>query len=426
VNTRVCLRCDWSGETTEASCPTCGAPLYSSTPRQPVPHAPASAPPSPTGRTPEPPGQDEEPPAGPASSSRRSRIITACVVLGALTLAVVVFSRLQRSTPSEPRSAPHLTGTLVYAANDGYGSTRLWNWDLARNVVTPGPHVRDTVALVNASGAQRGWVGVTSRVRGRVVGSVLRSLDPKARATPLVSGDLVSWAQHGDSVVSLRRGSPTGCHRHITIVARELVPSVRDVEVDRSFCGDVLSLGRGAASTFFTIRRAGSTDIVFAGYRTLHLVLARHTLVGVSGVSDLLVMPAAGFASITEGEATAAPGTSLFFNGLDAPIRYGIGAERMRVDRILAWTPDSRTALVQGSLGATSGLFELDAGPGEGLRAPRSVGSVPNVVGATFTDDGTAILDTPEGFRTLSPGGLRDLPLPPSAPSPVGPLVWIG
>lgn len=428
MSSRVCLRCDWSGSTHSSRCPACGAPLFTSPPEPVAPAAPVT-----TARSGQPPGPDPgaltrgKPPSLPRKEpgSHLATILTIVAILGALAIVAVVVSGLGRSSSPPADTSPlRLHGTILYAGTT-HGSTRLWSWDLARGTVSPGPKVRDAVELVNASGAQPGWVGVTSRTRTAMVGSVLRSLTPGTHATQLVSGDLVSWAPHGDSVASLKREALGGCQRRITIVARELVPSVRHVQLDRRFCGDVLSIGRGAGFTYFTVRRAGSADVVRVGYGAEHGVLSGYTLVGASAANGLMVMPAAGFSSGSQAVGLGST-TSLYFAGLPAPIPLGTEADRLRVDRVLAWKTDAGTALVQGSLGTSSGLFEVGVGPGAESRVPRPMGSVPDVLAATYLADGTVILDTPDGFRALSLDGAHDVALPPGAPLPTGPIVALG
>ena len=119
-------------------------------------------------------------------------------------------------------------------------------------------------------------------------------------------------------------------------------------------------------------------------------------------------------------------GTALFFRGLDtAPIPYGRGADPFQIDRIMAWTPDGLTALVAGRLGERTGLFEIDGGPGGGLRPPRFVGPIDGLTWASYADDGTAFVSSERGISIVSAGRLVPLELPASAAEPSGPIVWI-
>src|SRR4029450_8269326 len=117
VGDRVCLRCDWTGETNGETCPRCGAALY----RSPEPTVPREVTPPPRPQ-PEPTGdrthsspieadQDDEsvpPPAPPAGQGR-------ALVVGALTVVAIgvvttVWSFDRTQTPADSAAA---TGPAV-------------------------------------------------------------------------------------------------------------------------------------------------------------------------------------------------------------------------------------------------------------------------------------------------------------------------
>jgi WD40 repeat protein len=91
VDERVCLRCDWTGETDRAACPKCGAALYrlpaATEPREvtPPPRPPPHPPGQPTSSSPVEAARDDEsvPPAAPVVGRRRA------VIVGALTVVAV-------------------------------------------------------------------------------------------------------------------------------------------------------------------------------------------------------------------------------------------------------------------------------------------------------------------------------------------------
>ena len=447
-----CLRCDWEGEASKGVCPTCGAPLYS----RPVSRPSASPPESPSPRRSEPvevgvrmapasrgssrsADPDVDGPRGPSEPARRSQPVAALLVIS-LFLALVVGGWLKAHTPpARPASrSSSLGGTLVYAVDDGPGWSRLWKWSLGTGTVARGPRVPRATQLVDSSTANIGWLGVTSDAGGGVLrASVLRFLGPNDTAAPLVTGDLVSWGPHGENVVALDRGAADGCHRELTIVLVELVPSRREVQFHRpAFCGDVLSVGRDLAATYFTLERDGRATIFYAGYHALHRVLPNHLMLSISPTSDMLVEPISSVSgpSVTSlgGHLAAEPspspnaGTSLFFRGLNAPpIPYGDHGARLRVETVLGWSVDSLIALVVGELGNQRGLFEVDGGPGDGLRAPVFIGPIAGATFGTFADDGTAFIETDGRISSFLDGYLNPLALPSGAPAPTGPLAWI-
>jgi dipeptidyl aminopeptidase/acylaminoacyl peptidase len=98
VGERVCLRCDWTGETDGPACPKCGAALYrlaeSTTPREVTP---PPAQPQPAGdRIPGSPIEvaraESGPPARPVAASRRRGLIAGVFTVAAIWIATSVAS----------------------------------------------------------------------------------------------------------------------------------------------------------------------------------------------------------------------------------------------------------------------------------------------------------------------------------------------
>jgi hypothetical protein len=360
------------------------------------------------------------------------------LTLVALFLAVVVASWLRANThtTAPPKPSAPLDGTLVYAGAYGADRTRLWVWDLRSGEVEAGPIVDRPLELVNARAANFGWIGLTSELPGGASqGSVLRFLGPDDQPVPMVRGDLVTWDARGESVVGATRGPVLEGCRRITVVHVNLIPLVRDRQFDRRTCGDLISIGRDGARTYFTLERSGRVSSFFAGYQALHRILPRYALVAVSAVGDMVVVPASELTTtpispfpVREGDPTGPiAGAALFFNGLqaDGPIPYGQGGDRFAIDRVLAWSFDSLHALASGRLGNVQGLFELDGGPGDGLRPPRYVGPIEGSVWATYAEDGTAVVEIGGAFFALRAGRLIPMELPIGAPGPSGPIVWM-
>jgi hypothetical protein len=448
VATSVCLRCDWQGEVESGPCPRCGAPRYRAAERppdgaasatRPLPDADPDARPDPRRDVGGPAFVDD---ASPKTSSsaypRRSRGFAVSFV-AAIVAAAVAFTWVRAHTPATP-PVPRRSqeGTIVYASDLGDGTSRLWRWDLATGETQLGPRVRDPVELVNADTADDGWVGVTSRTGSSVlVGSVLRAMTPDAHADPLVRGDIVAWGPGGVDVVAVGR-TPIGggCRRHVTIDKAELLPETHARLFEADLCGDVLSVGRGGILTFFTIQRRDRVAIDYVGVGRPHRVLPGYAMIGASPLGDLLVVPGSDLLQFTvapfgtrldpDRPPTGVFGTALFFRGLAiAPIPYGEDADRFQIGRVMAWTPDGLTALVAGSLGDQAGMFEVDGGPGGGLRPPRFVGRLEGLTWATYAADGTAYVSSDAGISAVVDGRLVPLELPETAATPTGPIVWI-
>jgi len=419
----ICLRCDWQGEAESLACPACGTTLY---------REGARTPPESAARGPE-PGEGAGPP--PVPPRRRA----AFVMAGAITVvaAAVAFLWIRSNTPGA-KGPGSLSGTIVYAEDLGDGISRLWRWDLASGSVAPGPRVRDPVELVDAHGADDGWIGVTSRVtRTELQASVLRHLAPKEHAAPLVRGDLIGWGPAGATVVAGDRSPVRGdCRRHVSVTVVQLLPRQRDRPFAGDVCGDLLSVGRGGVVTYFTLQRGNDVQVAYVSVGLVHPVLRDFAMIGASPEGDLLVVPSSalppqpiaplGARIDRDRPPTGVFGTALYFRGLDtAPIPYGLGGNRFQIDRIMAWTPDGLTALVAGRLGERTGLFEVDGGPGAGLRPPRPVGSIDGLTWAAYADDGTAFVSSERGISIVRAGRLVPLDLPTGAAHPSGPIVWI-
>jgi hypothetical protein len=426
VSVAVCLRCDWQGEIEALACPDCGTPLYrdpvrgtATGPLRTMPIRPESA----------------DDPGLAAAPHRRGPF----AVAGAITvlLATAAFLWIRSNTP-EAKITDSLSGTIVYAEDLGDGGSRLWRWDLAAGTAVPGPWVRDPVELVDARGANDGWIGVTSRVsRTELRASVLRLLDPAERAVPLVRGDLIGWGTDGENVVAAVR-SPVDddCRRRVTVRSVQLRPLRRERQFSDELCGDLLSVGRAGVVTYFTVQRRNDVRIVYVSVGLARPVLNDFAMIGVSPAGDLLVVPASvlppqpiaplGVRIDRDRPPTGVFGTALFFRGLDtSPIPYGRGEDRFQIDRIMAWTQDGLTALVAGRLGDRTGLYEIDGGPGGGLRPPRLVGRIDGLTWASYADDGTVFVASERGISIVGDGRLLPLDVPASAGEPSGPIVWI-
>jgi hypothetical protein len=403
--------------------------------------APSAAPPRPS--SPPPPFPTSQGAAEPTTTRSRSLV---AIVVAVIVLAVAVGAWLNaheapteaaaRRTPETQPASPLLTGTLVYAVPDGAGHSRLWQYDLETQTATPGPRVRRVIELIDARSVDRKWLGLTSELpNGHVQASVLRSLRPDARPTPLVEGDVVSWGQQGRTVIAGRRGAlGIGCRRSISIVWARVYPPLHERKyADPSLCGDLLSIGTDNLSTLFTLERNGRFGVFFAGIGRIQRVLDGYAMVAVSALSDMIVVPQASFASFRplpsrpEEERADLRGAALFFEGSGegTPLPYGIGSDPFAIARVLAWSPNGSYALVVGSQGFRRGFYLLDTAGGDGLDAPQYVGPTSGIPYGTITLNDVVIVETAEGVFTWTGDELVRIQAPPVTPPPDGPIVWI-
>ncbi len=406
-----CLRCDWQGATDDAACPRCGEPLY-----RPglLPRVRAAAPP-PAAIDPVEPEAEPEP-EGP--NPRRSSPWT---ILAAMAAVAAVLALLLNGVPERrPAGSQVLRGTLVYVGDAGGAPAdrRLWKLDLATGGVARGPRVPEVEELRSAPGAGPGWMVFTARLpdgRGRAY--VLHGTAPTDLPVALSSGDLVSWGPYGLNVVVARRGPlRTGCRRDVAVGLISVESGSREPAFrQRDLCGDILSIGRDGATTYFTRLRNGRIGIFFTGYKVAHPVLRDYALVSVSPASDMFVTP-------TEGMA----GTVLYWRGRGGPVPLSDGKQDLFVLRVLAWSPDATLAVVAGELGGGgSGIFVVRAGPGDERRVPTRIAPIGGPTGAAFSDDGVAYLALDGRLYAYLGGRLSPIPLPAGAPRPAGPIAWM-
>ena len=361
------------------------------------------------------------------------------MLLVMVLVAVTVFVVVSRHTPGTagsslpPTSSTGIHGTLVYSVTVPGNEARLYGWDLGTGKVTEGPLIPSLVSLVDASGANGGWLGVTSRLPGgELQASVLRSLGPTEPLSPLLRGDLVAWATSGVAVAGIRqRSACSSCATRLRIDLHDLRRGDFEPQFKGTVAGSVLTVARDTDRTYFTLRRGDHVEVLYAGSNVLHRVLQDHVLVSISAAGDMLVEPAAPFGGHGDGNTTPIPPplsrTAEFFRGLDQrpPLAYGDGRRDLLLDRVLAWSRDSSKVLVTGQLGPQHGFFELPLGPGSSPLAPTYLGAPFADTWATYMDDGVAIVEDHGHFFVIENHTLSALELPPGARIPQGPIVWI-
>jgi hypothetical protein len=332
-------------------------------------------------------------------------ILAAFVAFGAATTG----PRTAGPAPWRP------SGTIVFAAAGSRDRVLLWRWDLATDRYAPGPQLVGPVSLANAEGVAAGAIGIVSGAPGDERASILRIFGHADRPDPVLAGSLVVWPPGGSVVVAARPSTGAGCPGS-TISSVNVATGLesRDLRV----CGDVTSLGRAGVSTFFTVRRGAATRIDFVGFHRAHTVLRGFDLRAVSPATDLIVTPSSG----------PTRDAALFWEGnRPRPVPYADADGPLALRDVLAWSPDSASALVEGTLGDRSGVWTLRAGAGtdDGPRAPTPVLVDARNAWASYAPDGTAYLVVDGRFYVDHEGTLSPLPAPGGLPAPSGPLVWL-
>ena len=332
---------------------------------------------------------------------------------------------------------------IIYEANSADGGSRLYRWDLFANTVSRGPAVRDLVGLFDASAAHPGWVGETSRSRiGGVDIGVFKFLGPDDHALPLGHGDVAAWAPDGShAVVVTARPLSSGCNR-LYVLAIHLTPLRQDPIGNERRCASVDGVQLGYHVTYLSLRGPDGSRVAFQSVGRLRTILDHFRLDSLSPASDMVVIPDASPGSPTSTPAptptaaptpapTAAPAAwsaSLYFRGpaSQSPTPYAYGSAPFVLDRVLAWDPNGTEALALGSAGALTGFFRLDAAPPQGDTQPAVyIGPAAGDAEALYTGVGTRVIFSDGRFSRVYDGSSAPLSLPPGAPLPTGPMVWV-
>jgi hypothetical protein len=429
MSDKLCLRCDWTGETRSTSCPECGARLFTSAPRD-TRHAT----PGPT-RTrergdrvdvpsPEPP--ESRPSPGRTRSRSRGWITSGLVAAVAAGAFLFISAHTPAATPVASNGpASGLDGTLIYAAQDPHGWV-LWTWDLRAGRVAPGPRVAQPTNLVDASTVNPGWVGVTSSEGRRQVAGILHFLTPESRAIPVGAGDLVTWSSGGQDVTSLRYGDRThGCFRHVVITSHLVSFGTSDVRYDGPMCGLPLTIARDGTFIYVVAARGTAASMVFVGAGYTERFIEDHALVSLSTRGDFLITPVPRPGAGQTGRPQR--GLQLYYRSPSpsGPVPFGRRHQPLLVDEFLTWSWDAGDAYVLGVYRGVRGVYRITMGPGIGLRVPELVERTDAAtIEATVTAAGDLILSQNGELSFVRAGELRPLPLPPGAPRPAGPMLW--
>lgn len=419
----VCLRCDWEGALGKV-CPRCGAPLY---------RVAASPPPRASRRSLTDPGvraidEDDElvRPEEPEGTPQTPRGVPSSPwgVLSGLAAVVVVIGLVWARVPHGDRPGstaaigrrPYVAagqgrGSLVYVATEGPGHGRdvIWKLDLARGVATEGPEIPRALELVDARAAGAGRVGLTAVVGGHEEADLLHGTSSSVAPTLLVRGSMIAWGPGGASLALVQPElGAARCPRAERVTSFNVLSGIADRLLDT--CTRIDGLGRSSTATYFS---GVDGDLYFTGVVGIaHRIATGFRLLSVSPASDFLL-------------ASTRTGSAWYWQGSGDPIRLGTREADLRIDRVLAWSPDGSRVAVEGRLGGTDGVWLIDAGPGPGPREPTFVVPSGSNVQAAFSDAGALFVVVNGHPMVLQDRGLADVLLPPHAPPPSGPIVWI-
>ena len=400
MTTKLCLRCDWSGDAVDDVCPRCGAGLFTSGSAK----TDSAAPRPERGH-----GLTEQL----AERSRAGALVVALVVVFAIGAVVFV----QRHTPSVATTSPSSTGSqgfLLWSAPEGDG-VRMWIWDLDANSAVPGP-LLDGVPeeLVAGYELHGGWIGVTTPTSTGERASVLRYLEPGDRPVTVATGDLVAWAPES-SALSVLRWQPIGGCAQIA-VSTWFVTLRRSVDrFDGVRCGTPVAFARDRNLPYLTMERDGVPTTLRVGAGYMERMLIGHGLVGASADGDLLVQRPGGGLEL----AYLSPfGTK--------PVPIGGRGDSLEPIRVLGWSDDGSRAYVLGTNGEAQGVFQVTVGPLPRPRPPKLLlATSASDVQATPTVYGDVYVSTEGAISLIHGGQATSVELPSGAPTPLGPILWV-
>ena len=385
---KLCLRCDWTGQTRARSCPRCGAELF-------------DRPGSERGPTPE--------------RSWRGWIATALVI----AVAAVAFVTIQRFTPSAPAATTGLDGYLVYAGGNGQ-QVRLWIWNLATDTVEPGAALSGTPsAIVSLYAVEDSWIGMT--VPGAKHGAeaqLLRSADPGAEPVPVAHGGAIAWQDGGAFVSSTRSEMTSGCFRRVSVGTLSIAERIGRHTSPFLICAKVVGLFRDLLSPYLETVRDDRFEIWRVFKDGASPLVDGYEPLGASQNGDFLVRSASGRTGMYY--PTSTPGTN-------KPLMITLHGNPLVATQLLTWSVDGNVAYVLGSIGGVQGVFSVTVGP------RREPGAPALVVRTSATDVAASITVTNDVY-VLADGTLRFvhdgvvtsvLSPPAGVPAPSGPLLWV-
>lgn len=398
MTAKLCLRCDWSGVTSDDVCPNCGAGLFTS------------------GRTKVGAADDRSAPALVEERGARSwKGVLAVALILAFAIGSVVF--VQRHTPSAA-TAPTSTGRhgfLLSSSPEGDG-VRMWIWNLDSNTAVPGPLLDGRPEeLVSGYELHGGWIGITTATRsGARTASVLRHLGPGDRPVTVATGDLIAWTSGSSWVSILRSRRVGGCSR--IAISTWFVTIRRSVDrFDGVRCGVPVAFARDRYLPYVTIERNGVPTTLRVGAGYTERMLPGRRLLSVSAEGDLLVQR---------------PGEGLELAYLSPigtkPVPIGGRGDPLDPLRVLGWSADGSQAFVFGISGGAQGIFRVTVGPEPRPRPPKLLVATNAIdVQATPTADGDVYVSTDGAISLLHGDQVTSITPPSGAPPPIGPILWM-
>ncbi len=436
---KVCLRCDWEGETRDRVCPSCGTALWlpRSTEERGARRGPlawfqgrrrarrprADAEPSPQPVAAPSPAPTPDPSThgvGPEPDRRRTWLpVTIVLVVAAIAVAIV---RAGAPPPAPDAFAAAVGGRVVYALPDEVESEwyRLWIWDLAAGTVQKGPRLHEPLQMIDMSGVSPGLIGSISVAGDGLSADTIRFLGSADTATSVLRGDHVVWSPDGRRAVAASKAP--GCS---PIEMRTFVPAASttsETTVGRS-CADLVSLGATSPYQYVALADGGAPQISQISRYGDDPIVTGYLPVGAAG-TDLFVV-----AATSANDADVGPALSVLWfpsGPIREPVRVGSDERQgLAFEELLSWGRFGVDTLVLGTYDGTRGIWsvpEADDGP---LVPTLIAATDASNVSASVAPDG-AVVAVLDGRFFVIRDGLANAPeAPEGAPSPANSVLWI-
>ena len=438
---KVCLRCDWEGETSARVCPTCGTELWlPNRPRDerarrgplawwrgrrrargPEAAVAAAAPevaPIETAPLPSHPeiareGSPEEV-GGPRE--RRGAFITAAAVLVA-ALVAIGFLRAGAPAAVDP-AARAVGGRLVYAITDDADPQfwRIWIYDLSAGTYTRGPQLAEPRWLARATEVSPDAIASVSERDDGESADLLRFLGPDDEAVSMIQGDHVAWAPYGETAVAAtHRGGCDGFE--VTawdpVLARETRRSVPES------CADLSSVVATTLYDYLSISEDDRSSVVQIVDGPSVPLEEGYTAIGASG-RDLYVVPSSvgPDGPVLEVLTGTPPNGSIH--------RVGGPQDPFIFERLLSWGAGPAGDLVLGTYGGVRGVYQIpEYRDGNAVRPVLTFETLARDVGATATLDGSVVVSVDGRLFVVRDEAVTEMALPDDAPAPGPMILWL-
>jgi hypothetical protein len=380
---------------------------------------------------------------------RRGRILLAgaagLVLLLALPFAFGVLSddRIapDDSEPTGPTSpfdlgpvGADLHGRLVYTTFETEGSLgqRLVMLDLVTRTTTAGPlvPVAEELRVAGPRGNQLLLIADDAGAQG--IAYLLSDLSPAGVLREVAAGDVLSLSTDGTALLVGRSrpaaGNDIDCESHSYSLTRVELATGRERPLfeGRVSCGNLISatLDRDRLVASFVRDGRAEVDAIWPQNPAVLFHDLAHVSVSPRGTL-LFVEP--------EGDLNALgvwPGTPtgplLVWPGSGSPRPLVSGAD-LFAQRVITWSVDGSQVVVNGSFRGQRGMWlvYVPGGTIGPLLRPGVLSRRPASSGAAFDDRGRVFAAVPGTIVVWTDAGAIPLALPPDAPSPAGPLVWL-